>query len=482
MCFLASICANNERTLLTSAAHSCIIAADRSWDISQQGAKTSMLTRRQLIASSAGLLLAGASSSANAQSNLEINSTRYISINADTGAVFAQRDAHEQVAIASLTKVFTAMEAIQLAPLDSLITTTADDFQPAEATVMGFGAGETFTLEELMYGMMLPSGNDAAYAIARSLGYQEGDTAEEAVQRFMDLVNQRVTAMGLTNTHLLNPDGWGIPGHYSSAADVAAFMAYASTSDFLMRVMGTYRYTTRAGYVLLNTNRTLTTAPSVLAGKTGYDGDSGWCLVQIAQRDNTRIIAVNLDGIAPGDWYNDNLLLLDHGFTRQTALGGEPFQGEVVNWNDPAPALFAQAGPGLATVAGETDEQETIVDQEVTAPQPIRLEAEPEPEQQSVAFTGRKSDSTVAGIGAAALVGAMATSRWRDFGGDSSADTIGPSLRAGGDSLKRMLPSIPSIGRQSASVEESESGADQQIPANEDRHVSTDEAMDSTRD
>ena len=93
-------------------------------------------------------------------------------MNADTGAIFAEQGAHDQVAIASLTKVFTAMQALQMAPLSTRITTTSDDYQPAEATVMGFGAGETFTLEELIYGMMLPSGNDAAYAIARSLGHQ----------------------------------------------------------------------------------------------------------------------------------------------------------------------------------------------------------------------------------------------------------------------------------------------------------------------
>lgn len=400
-----------------------------------------MLNRRQLITSGTSLLLAGAISPVVAQTDLQVNSTRYISINADTGAVFAQRDAHDQVAIASLTKVFTAMEAIQNAPLDRLITTTADDLQPAEATVMGFGVGETFTLEELIYGMMLPSGNDAAHAIARSLGNQEGDTAEEAVQRFMDMVNQRVLAMGLQNTHLLNPDGWGVPGHYSSAADVAAYMAYASTSDFLVRVMGTYRYTTSTGYVLINTNRTLTTAPSVIAGKTGYDDDSGWCLVQLAQRENTRVIAVNLDGIAPGDWYNDNLLLLDYGFSQQTALGTSTFEGETVTWSDPAPALFSQAGSGEVTISGETESDDVVITREETTPPPVRVETAPP----SAAFDGRKSDGVLAGIGATVLAGAMAASRWVDFGGDRSSTTLGPSARAATNALKRLVPPLPSL-------------------------------------
>lgn len=421
-----------------------------------------MLNRRQLIATGSSLLLAGASVRSSAQEATlpQVSSTRFASMNADTGALFAQQGAHDQVAIASLTKVFTAMEAIQLAPLDTRITTTADDYQPAEATVMGFGAGESFSLEELIYGMMLPSGNDAAHAIARSLGYQEGDSAEEAVQRFMDLVNQRVLALGLKNTHLLNPDGWGVPGHYSSAADVAAFMAYASTSDFLMQVMGTQRYTTSAGYVLTNSNRALSTAPSVVSGKTGYDGDSGWCLVQLAQRQNTRIIAVTLDGVAPDVWYNDNLVLLDYGFDRQTALGSDPFDGEVMAWSDPAPVLFAQAGTGEVAIAGETEEQEIVVKREETTPQRAQIIPDPPQVQEPMQIDGEQSSGLWAGIAGTILAGSIAVSRWADFGGDRTRETIIPSLQAAGSSIKGTLPQLPSINLRRSADESSESDLD----------------------
>lgn len=414
-----------------------------------------MLNRRQIIASGSSLLLAGAFARSSSQEATppQVSSTRFASMNADTGALFAQQGAHDQVAIASLTKVFTAMEALQLAPLDTRITTTADDYQPAEATVMGFGAGESFTLEELIYGMMLPSGNDAAHAIARSLGYREGDTAEEAVQRFMDLVNQRVLAMGLQNTHLLNPDGWGVPGHYSSAADVAAFMAYASTSEFLMQVMGTYRYTTSAGYVLLNTNRALTTAPSVVSGKTGYDGDSGWCLVQLAQRQNTRIIAVTLDGVAPDVWYTDNLVLLDYGFDRQTALGADPFDGEVMAWSDPASVLFAQAGTGEVAIAGQTEDDEIVVTREETTPRRAQIAPDPGPEVEPITFNGHRSSGLWSAVTGSILAGSMAVSRWADFGGDRTKETIVPSLQAARDSIKGTLPSLPTLNFRRSSAE-----------------------------
>jgi D-alanyl-D-alanine carboxypeptidase (penicillin-binding protein 5/6) len=421
----------------------------------KQNQAARMLTRRQLIASGAGALLAGAAVQGVAQeaSELDINSARYICTNADTGAVFAQRGAHDQVAIASLTKVFTAMEAVSVAPLDTRITTTEDDLQSADATTMGFGPGETFTLEELIYGMLLPSGNDAAYAVARALGAQEGDSAEEAVQRFMDRMNERVVLMGLTNTHLLNPDGWGVDGHYSSAADVAAFMAYASTNAFVLEAMGTPRYTTSAGYNLVNSNKVLTSAPSVLGGKTGYDWDSGWCLVQIAERQTTRIIAVTLDGIAPDDWYDDNLVLLDYGFNQQRALGSKEFDGEFVRWSDPAPALFAQSGEAEAQISGESRGEVVVSSGDTTiADVPERVDADTsrlvsEPSGDS----GIGRGAIFGGIGATALVAGMAISRWKDFGGDRTAATIAPSVQAAASSLRHNVPPFSLVPAQSRS-------------------------------
>ncbi|MCA9832485.1 MAG: D-alanyl-D-alanine carboxypeptidase [Thermomicrobiales bacterium] len=419
---------------------------------------THMLTRRQLMATGVGVLLGSTIESGAAQEaeELQINSTRYIATNAETGAIFAQRDANEQVAIASLTKIFTAMEAVNLAPLDTIIVTTEDDMVSSEATVMGFGPGESFTLEELIFGMLLPSGNDAAQAIARALGAEEGDDADTAVQRFMDLVNQRVQDMGLQNTHLLNPDGWGVDGHYSSAADVAAFMAYASHNDFVLQVMGTKSFTTSNGYTVTNTNKVLTSAPSVIGGKTGYDDDAGYCLVQIAQREDTRIIAVTLDGIAPDDWYNDNLVLLDYGFEQQDALGTKAFTGEFVTWTNPDTAVFLQAGTGSASIIGNATSGESVVqevDKPLTVPERVTTENATTTATDSVSFSGRKSSALLTGIGGAVMVGTMAASRWRDLGGDASMESLGAGFSAAGHSLKNaVLPGkAPSRSKEAGS-------------------------------
>lgn len=412
-----------------------------------------MLNRRQFMGTGIGAVLGFATARAVAQeaAELQINSSRYISINAETGAIFAQRDAHKQVAIASLTKIFTAMEAVSIAPLDTVITTTSDDMQSADATVMGFGPGESFTLEELVYGMLLPSGNDAAHAIARTLGAHEGDDAETAVNRFMDLVNQRVADMGLQNTHLINPDGWGVDGHYSSAADVAAMMAYASQNEFVLGVMGTRTFTTNNGYTVTNTNKVLTSSPSVLGGKTGYDDDAGWCLVQIAERNDTRIIAVTLDGIAPDDWYNDNLVLLDFGFEQQIALGSNDFDGEKVAWANPDAAAFSESGKEASIIGKSTSgtnvaqHTEPIKPQtQTTSPQEVTR-----PPTQTLG-KAEHSSGLLAGVGTAVLSGVLATRRWRDFGGNSSsasllggAAAISHSVRRGAPILERFIGTQP---------------------------------------
>ncbi len=292
---------------------------------------------------------------------LQINSKRYIVVDVETGHVFAQKGARDDVPIASLTKVFTAVQAMAMAPLDTPITTEDSDLRSPEGdyfgsagTVMGFGAGETYTLEDMLYGMLLPSGNDAANAIARTLGSQPGDTAEMATQRFMDLMNQRIADMGLSDTHLENPHGWGVPGHYSSAWDVAAFARHVSNDALLMEMLGTTEYTASNGLVVSNTNRLLKENDSIIGGKTGFDLDAGYCLMNIAGQGDERMVAVTLDGIAPGDWYDDNRLLLEYGFNQKQQLlsSGESFSGDTAAFTDPAAVQIARSVASEGAISG----------------------------------------------------------------------------------------------------------------------------------
>ncbi len=284
---------------------------------------------------------------------LQITSTNYIAIDAETGEIFAQRGAHERRAPASLTKVFTAIETIESAPPDVQVVTSDADLVSEFASQVGFSPGETFTVEELLYGMMLPSGNDAARALARGLGAEDGDSDEEALDRFLTRLNQRIRNMGLQDTQLLNPDGWGIPGHYSSSYDLAAWMMYALRYPRFVQAFSTGTYDTADGqYEFRNNNRMLRTYEGIVGGKTGYDDDAGWCLINVAERNGRRVIAVTMNGVAPDDWYDDNRVLLDYALEQQArrAASGAGITGEIVRWRDPDAAVILAMGSAGATV------------------------------------------------------------------------------------------------------------------------------------
>lgn len=361
---------------------------------------------------------------------LQITSTNYILINADTGEILAQRGAHERRAPASLTKVFTAIQAIEEAPPGEEITTSEADLVSDFASQVGFGPGETFTVEELLYGLMLPSGNDAARALARGLGAEPGDTDEQALNRFLDRLNQRLLDMGLVDTHLVNPDGWGVPGHYSSAYDLAAFTMYALKYPRFVRTFSTGTYETADGqYIFKNNNRMLRTFEGIVGGKTGYDDDAGWCLVNVAERGGTKLIAVTMNGVAPDDWYDDNRVLLEYGF-EQLALrspGETAPTAEFVSFRDPDAAKIL----AMATASGSLGEAPSLAVSDAPVA-PLLAEAPlPAPVQAADSTIPAEADSpsllrapspglavnggaVAAAVGvAAALIALQAMSTWR---------------------------------------------------------------------
>ncbi len=289
---------------------------------------------------------------------LQVNSSRYIVTDSETGEVYAQRNADQQVAIGSLTKIFNVIEALEIAPLDTVITTDESDLKdPTNNSLMGFEAGEKLMLEELLYGMMLPSGNDAAHAVARSLGYRDGDTdPQQSVDRYMGWINQRVLDMGLVDTHLITPDGWGVPGHYTTAHDLAAFTRYAMTYPFFETLISSAEYTTAAGNPIYNNNRLLGLYPDLVGGKTGYDWDAGWCLVEVAERDGMQMVSVTLDGVHENmDWYDDNEVLLDYGFERRTAQkqASQAWDGSTALFKDPDVAVLDRTSTATGRLGGD---------------------------------------------------------------------------------------------------------------------------------
>jgi D-alanyl-D-alanine carboxypeptidase (penicillin-binding protein 5/6) len=376
---------------------------------------------------------------------LQITSTNYILIDADTGEILAQRGARERRAPASLTKIFTAIETIETAPGDVTITTSESDLVSEMASQVGFDPGETFTVEELLYGMMLPSGNDAARALARGLGAQEGDDDEQARNRFLDRLNQRLLDMGLNDTHLVNPDGWGVPGHYSSAYDLAAFTMYALHYPRFVRTFSTGTYETADGsYEFKNNNRMLRTYEGIIGGKTGYDDDAGWCLVNVAERDGHRMIAVTMNGVAPDDWYDDNRVLLDYGF-EQIALRSQseaPATAEFVRYRDPdAAVILAMASAGGTIGEAVTSAPATGGQTDVALAAPAALEAPKLVPIPSGQIGASSAGLPIAAGVAAALTVLQAAATWRLRSRSFSSDAM---------TFDDVVPSVPEPGRRAA--------------------------------
>ncbi len=239
-----------------------------------------------------------------------ITARNAIVVDADSGQVLFEKGMDEQVAPASLTKIFTAIVALETAALESDMTVNEYDLV-GEASI-GLQAGETLPMETLLHGLMLTSGNDSAMTIARELGYLPGDSPQESISRFVDRVNATAERLGLENTSLKNPHGLDQGDHYSSAADIAAMTMYAMDNPVFSEIISTPYYAFN-GREFYNVNELLDIYPGLIGGKTGITTRAGHSLMQVAERDDKQVIAVLL-GSDRENWYLDAEYLLNRGF------------------------------------------------------------------------------------------------------------------------------------------------------------------------
>jgi len=218
------------------------------------------------------------------------------------GEIVYARNADEPMLIASTTKIMTAIVAIENCELEDDVE-IKNEYCLVEGSSMYLKAGESYTVRELLTGLMLVSGNDAAKALAAHCSGTE--------KKFVSLMNKKARELGLENTHFSNPHGLNAEEHYSSAHDLAKLMAYCMENETFASI-SCMSYCNVKGQTLLNHNKLLSLYEGCIGGKTGYTEKAGRCLVSCAERNGTRYICVSLS--APDDW-NDHIKLYDYAFS-----------------------------------------------------------------------------------------------------------------------------------------------------------------------
>ncbi len=256
-----------------------------------------------------------------------------------SGTILWGHDIHALRAPASLTKMMTALVIADLATLDTNVTVQESDLVGESS--MGLQSGETLTVEALLYGMLLPSGNDAATALARTFGKQPGDTTPaQNVQHFVDKMNAKAKALGTKETHFANPHGLDEPGHLTSAADLALIAAAFAANPTLIRIAGTVTYD-GFGHTVHTTNKLLYDGryPSVVGGKTGQTDDAGYTLVEISSQNGRKLLSVELGTTADAFW-TDAIHLLSYGYAMPPITTPRPLTPRSI-----AASVQATAGP-----------------------------------------------------------------------------------------------------------------------------------------
>ena len=232
-----------------------------------------------------------------------VSAKRAYVVDAVSGRVLFEKNATEQSLIASTTKIMTALVVCeQCNVLDRM--RIPKEAVGIEGSSMYLKEGEVLTIQELLYGLMLSSGNDAAVALAIYCG--------GTVEGFAEMMNDKARVLGLTGTHFENPNGLDSPGHYSTAKDLAKLAAYAMENPIFAKTVSAKSVTIGDRY-LTNHNKLLWRVDGADGVKTGYTQAAGRILVSSASREGRRLIAVTIDD--PDDW-NDHASLLEEGFAR----------------------------------------------------------------------------------------------------------------------------------------------------------------------
>jgi D-alanyl-D-alanine carboxypeptidase (penicillin-binding protein 5/6) len=286
-----------------------------------------------------------------------ITAKAYALIEAGSGRLLSGEHERDRLPMASTTKIMTALLLLEGGEdLDTLVAVPSEA-AGTEGSSMHLVAGEKLSLRDLLYGLMMVSGNDAAVTLAIHLS--------GSVDAFAAQMNARAAALGCTDTHFVNPNGLHDPSHYTSAYDLARIAAAAMELPFFRELVSTQRYTASTGdrpRSFHTKNKVLTQMEGGCGVKTGFTKKAGRCLCFAARREGMLLVGVVLN--APDMW-NDAKALLDRGFSEyelHTYLTEGQRAGEIPVTGSEKKALPVAAKEGILYPVRKDGRDETVLD------------------------------------------------------------------------------------------------------------------------
>lgn len=296
---------------------------------------------------------------------LNINAEGAVLIEEESGRVLYEKNAYKKMYPASTTKILTALVAIENGDLDEVLT-VGDEISLVEprGSRAWLRVGERLRLSDLIAGLLLPSGNDAAYTIALNTGRRIANNPslkrDEAINVFVNKMNERAREIGAEHSKFINPHGFHSRLHYSTPYDMALIAREAFKNDYFRSVVKTYSYEgvnlKNEGHRWVNTNKLLDRESQsyykyATGIKTGHTIPAGYCLISSGSKDDMNVIAVVLNTSPSGQW-EDSRILLDYGlnsFTHHVILNkGDVLKTIKVNnklpWDNMGLALIAADG------------------------------------------------------------------------------------------------------------------------------------------
>ena len=248
-------------------------------------------------------------SSGNIDEQPNTNSRRYVVYDRISKTIIIGKDENIKSAMASTTKIMTATIVLENTSLDEEVTVSGKAGGTGGSR-LGLKKGDKITVNDLLYGLMLRSGNDAAVALAEHVG--------GSVEKFADMMNQKAKELGLTNTHFVTPHGLDNSEHYTTAYELAKLTDYALQNETFANIVGTKRatiYINNQPRQIANTNELLGVLNGVVGVKTGFTNNAGRCLVTETKRNNMDIITVVLGADTKKFRTNDSIKLIEYTYS-----------------------------------------------------------------------------------------------------------------------------------------------------------------------